>query len=162
MGLLDSIVSQAFRNAPTGRMVVFSGGGRNRGYIVRSASDELKIKSFLKMFYIAYFAILWLGMMVANGCSTFIIHLDVMGRPAAHMLRSMCIALGVYCVVVGLPFIYLWRTYRKAILGFVSTQDEVLLADGAAARQRRIAALVLITLGFLVLALAIFWLIRAK
>ncbi len=90
------------------------------------------------MFYIAYSAILWLGMMVANGCSTFIIHLDGMGRPAAHMLRSMCIALGVYSVVVGLPFIFLWRTYKKAILRFVSAQDEVLVADSAAMRQRRI------------------------
>ncbi len=162
MGLLDSIVSQAFRDEHSGRVVVFSGDRRDRGYIVRSASDELKIKSFLKMFYIAYFAILWLGMMVANGCSTFIIHLDGMGRPAAHMLRSMCIALGVYSVVVGLPFIFLWRTYKKAILRFVSAQDEVLVADSAAMRQRRIVALVLITLGFLVLGLAIFWLIRAK
>jgi hypothetical protein len=162
MGLLDSIVSQAFRDGRTGRVVVFSGDRRDRGYIVRSASDELKIKSFLKMFYIAYFAILWLGMLVANGCSTFIIHLDGMGRPAAHMLRIMGIALGVYSVVVGLPFIFLWRTYKKAILGFVSAQDAVSLSDSAVMRHRRIVVLVLITLGFLVLALAIFWLIRAK
>ena len=74
----------------------------------------------------------------------------------------MCIALGVYSVVVGLPFIFLWRTYKKAILRFVSAQDEVLVADSAAMRQHRIVALVLITLGFLVLGVAIFWLIRAK
>ncbi len=114
------------------------------------------------MFYIAYFAILWLGMIVANGCSTFIIHLDGLGRPAAHVLRSMAIALGVYSVVVGLPFIFLWRTYKKAISGFVSAQDEVLVSDSAVMRQCRTAALVLNTLGFLVLGLAIFWLIRAK
>lgn len=162
MGLLDSMVSRAFRDEQTGRVVVFSGDRRGRGYMVRSASDELKIKSFLKMFYIAYFAILWLGMLVANGCSTFIIHLDGMGRPAAHMLRIMGIALGVYSVVAGLPFIFLWRTYKKAILGFVSAQDAVSVSDSAVMRQRRIVALVLITLGFLVLGLGIFWLIRAK
>ncbi len=162
MGLLDSMVSRAFRDEHNGRVVVFSGVRRDRGYIVRSASDELKIKSFLKMFYIAYFAILWLGMMVANGCSTFIIHLDAMGRPAAHMLRSMGIALGVYSVVVGLPFVFLWSTYKKAILGFVSAQDEVLVSDSAVMRQRRTVAVVLISLGILVLGLAIFWLARAK
>ncbi|MGB8321532.1 MAG: hypothetical protein WCE52_01090 [Candidatus Acidiferrum sp.] len=162
MGLLDSMVSRAFRDERTGRVVVFSGDRRDRGYLIRSASDELKIKSFLKMFYIAYFAILWLGMMVANGCSTFIIHLDGMGRPAAHMLRSMGIALGVYSVVVGLPFIFLWRTYKKAILGFVSAQDEVLVSDSSVKQQRRIVVFVLIGCGFLLLGLAILGLIRAK
>jgi hypothetical protein len=162
MGLLDSMVSQAFRDGQTGRVVVFSGDRRNRGYLVRSRSDELKIKSFLKMFYFAYFAIFWLGMMVANGCSTFIIHLDGMGRPTEHMLRCVGIALGVNLVVVGLPFVGLWRTYKKAILGFVSVQDEVLVSDNAGMRQGRTATLVLLALVLLMLGLGIFFLIRVK
>jgi hypothetical protein len=71
MGLLDSMVSRAFRDEHTGRVVVFSGDRHGRGYIVRSASDELKIKSFLKMFYIAYFAILWL-VLLCYKLSTFL------------------------------------------------------------------------------------------
>jgi len=54
MGLLDSIVSNAFRDEKAGRVVVFSGDRWSRGYIVRSAAEELKIKSFLKMFYFAH------------------------------------------------------------------------------------------------------------
>jgi hypothetical protein len=39
----------------------FSGDRRTRGCIVRSESRELKIRSFLKMFYFAHFSILFLG-----------------------------------------------------------------------------------------------------
>ena len=49
---------------------------------MRSEAEELKIKSFLKMFYFAHFYILILGMMLANAWSTFVIHLEGMGRPA--------------------------------------------------------------------------------
>jgi hypothetical protein len=42
MGLLDSIVSNAFRDEKAGRVVVFSGDRRSRGYIVRSAAEEPK------------------------------------------------------------------------------------------------------------------------
>src|SRR5580658_10153079 len=36
MGVLDAFVSGAFRDEAAGRVVVFSGGRRNRGYVVRS------------------------------------------------------------------------------------------------------------------------------
>ena len=118
MGLMDSIVSKAFRNEPAGRVVVFSGD--RQGYMVRSEADELKIKSFLKMFYFAHFYLLILGMMLANAWSMFFINLEGMGRPAHHMLRSQAIAFGVYCLVVGLPYLLLWRSFKKAKLSFVS------------------------------------------
>lgn len=91
MGVLDAFVRGAFRDEPAGRVVVFRGGRRNRGYVVRSEAEELKIKSFLKMFYFAHFYILILGMMLANAWSTFVIHLEGRGRPAGHMVRNMSI-----------------------------------------------------------------------
>jgi hypothetical protein len=63
---------------------------------------------------------------------------------------------------VGLPFVCLWRTYKKAILGFVSVQDEVLVSDNAGMRQGRTATLVLLALVLLMLGLGIFFLIRVK
>jgi hypothetical protein len=49
MGLLDSIVGQCFRDEKAGRVVVFTGDRRNRGYLVKSTDQELKIKAFLKV-----------------------------------------------------------------------------------------------------------------
>src|SRR3984893_1968632 len=88
MSLLDFIVSNAFRDEKAGRVVVFSGDRRSRGYIVRSAAEELKIKSFLKMFYFAHFYILLLGMMLANSWSAFFVHLEGMGKPVEHTERE--------------------------------------------------------------------------
>jgi len=51
MGLIDAIVDRSFRDTPAGRVVVFSGDPRKRGYVVKSLAEEKRIKSFLKMFY---------------------------------------------------------------------------------------------------------------
>ncbi|HXY23629.1 MAG TPA: hypothetical protein VEI73_03210 [Candidatus Acidoferrum sp.] len=162
MGLLDSIVSSAFRNEAAGRVVVFSGDQRNRGYIVRSAADELKIKSFLKMFYFAHFYILLLGMMLANAWSSFVVHLEGMGRPIEHMARNMGIALGVYFLVTGLPYLFLWRSYKKALPTFVSAQDAVVVSAQSRDQKRWIWGLTLIGLAFLILAAGIALMVRAK
>lgn len=149
MGLLDSIVSNAFRNEKGGRVVVFSGDRRNRGYIVRSPAEELKIRSFLKMFYFAHLYILVLGIMLANAWSTFFVHLEGMGRPAEHMARNIGCGLGIYCAVVGLPYFLLWRSYKRALPNFVSAQDEVVIS-GQDRRQQQ-WKLVLVLLGFTLL-----------
>jgi hypothetical protein len=160
MGLLDSIVGKAFRDEKAGRVVVFSGDRRNRGYFVKSAAEELKIRSFLKMFYFALFSILLLGMLVANAWSTFLVHIDALGRPEAHLLRTGAIYLGINSLVVVLPYFLLWRSYKKALLSFVSTQDEVFVSGKSAGRQPWI---VLACLTALVLAgLMLFYLVRAK
>ena len=161
MGLLDSIVDSAFRDEPAGRVVVFGGDRRNRGYIVRSAAEELKIKSFLKMFYFAQLYILVLGMTL-NSCSTFFVNLEGMGRPIEHMARNMGIALGVYCVVVGLPYLFLWRSYKKALPSFGSAQDAV-EGSGQHARQRQWKlVLAIFGLALLVLVVGLVLLVRAK
>jgi uncharacterized membrane protein len=162
VGLLDSIVSGAFRDEKAGRVVVFSGDRRNRGYIVRSPADELKIKSFLKMFYFAHLYILVLGMMLANSWSTFFIHLEGMGRPIQHMARNMGLAWGVYCVVVGLPYFLLWRSYKKALPSFVSPQDEVVVSAQPGGLQQRKLILVIFGLALLLIGVALFMLVRAK
>src|ERR1700686_3245086 len=99
MALLDSIVGARFRDEKAGRVVVFSGDRRTRGYVVRSESEELKIKSFLKMFYFAHFSILLLGYFLASEWSRAIYR--ALGRPEAHFFRAMCISPGVYIAVVA-------------------------------------------------------------
>jgi hypothetical protein len=162
MGVLDAFVSGAFRDEPAGRVVVFSGDRRNRGYVVRSEAEELKIKSFLKMFYFAHFYILILGMMLANAWSTFVINLEGMGRPAEHMVRTMSVGIGVYCFVVGLPYVLLWKSYRKALPSFVSSQDVVVVSDQSNRQQRWKLVLVILGLALLVMGVGLIFLVRAK
>jgi hypothetical protein len=162
MGVLDAIVSMAFRDEPAGRVVVFSGDRRKRGYVVRSEAEELKIKSFLKMFYFAHFYILILGMSLANAWSTFVIHMGRMGRPEGHVVRSMSIGVGVYCVVVGLPYVLLWRSYKKALPSFVSSQDEVVVSGQSKRQQQGKLVLVILGLALLIMGVGLVFLVRAK
>jgi hypothetical protein len=160
MGLLDSIVSNAFRDEKAGRVIVFSGDRRNRGYIVRSAAEELKIKSFLKMFYYAHLYILVLGLMLANSWSMFLIHLEGMGRPIEHMARNMGIGLGVYWVVVGLPYFFLWRSYKKALPSFVSAQDEIVVERGRQQDWRLVV--VILCLALVLTGVVLLFLVRTR
>jgi hypothetical protein len=161
MGLLDSIVGRAFRDEKSGRVVVFSGDRRHRGYVVRSESEELKIRSFLKMFYIAYCAIYVLGMLVANAWSTFFTHLQSLGRPVEHVLRNMSISLGIYCLVVGVPYFLLWRSYKRELLSFVSVQDEVVVSGKVAGRLPWMAIAGL-AVALLTVMVAVLFLVQAK
>jgi hypothetical protein len=162
MGLLDSMVGGAFRDEKAGRVVVFSGDRRNRGYLVRSAADELKIRSFLKMFYFAHFSIVLLGMAVANAWTTFFINIHGFGDPAAHLFRTVSISLGIYGLLVGVPYFLLWRSYKKSLFNFVSVQDEVLISGNSAGRQSWGVIAGRIALGTLILSGGILFLIRAK
>jgi len=162
MGFLDSIVGKAFRDEKAGRVVVFSADRRNRGYLVESEAEELKIRAFLKMFYIAHFSIFLLGMLLANAWSTFFTHLEGFGRPAEHVQRAMGISLGIYSLVVGLPYFLLWRSYKKSLLSFVSPQGEVLVS-GKSLGQQPLAVLAATTgFGIIILIAVIFLLVRAK
>lgn len=162
MGFLDSVVDRVFRNEEASRVVVFSGGPRKRGYLVRSEADELRIQSFLKMFYFAHISILVLGILVANSWSMFLVHPQVFGRPAAHFLLHVSFFLGAYALVVLLPYLFLWRSYRKAILNFVSVQDEVTVSTRPAGRPHWAAVLALIAAGTLLLFGVLIFLVRAK
>jgi hypothetical protein len=53
MGLLDAVVGRSFRDDKAGRLVAFPVDRRIRAYVVRSESEELKIRAFLKMYHCA-------------------------------------------------------------------------------------------------------------
>ena len=140
MGLLDSLVDRSFRDEKAGRVVVFTGTPRNRGYLVRSRSEEVKITSFLKMFYFAHVSILLLGAMLANSWSTFFAR-AFFDRPAAHMVGVTGIALATFLLVMGLPYFLLWRSYEKALLSFASAEYEVVLSETSAKKPPWTAAI---------------------
>jgi len=158
MGLLDSIVGAQFRNETAGRVIVFPGDRRGRGYVVRSEAEELKIKSFLKMFYCAHFSILWLGWFLGFEWSREIY--QALGRPEAHFLRAIGIALGVYFLVAGIPYLLFWRAYKKAFVNFVSPQDEVVVTVRRSKQQIYIGVAVIAFA--ILLMVAVFLLMRAK
>jgi hypothetical protein len=150
MALLDAIVSANFRSDSAGRVVVSPGDRRHRGYVVKSPAEELKIRSFLKMFYCAHFAILFLGYSLGFEWSRHIY--QALGWPEAHFFRAVCISLGVYFLVAGVPYFLLWRSYKKSFLSFVSPEDEVLVTGRSAGRQSIYA---LIAAGLIVLGLGL-------
>ncbi len=150
MSILDTIVDANFRSENAGRIVVFSGDRRHRGYLVKSPADELRIKSFLKMFYFAHFAILSLGILLSLAWSTEINH--ILRRPEDHVVRTMSICVGIYFLVAGLPYWLLWRSFKKAILTFVSAQDEVVVSgEGKGAINKRLLLVGVAVIAFAVL-----------
>jgi hypothetical protein len=159
MGFLDLVVGRCFRDEDAGRVVIFAGGPRSRGYLVKSQADELKIRAFLKMFVTAQLAIQLLGMLLTIVSSDWINY--ELGRPAQHLLRTSCVFLGIYSALVGLPLLLLWRSCRRARLIFVSPQDEVSVSSqNPAPRQLYAAALIFAAISILML--AIVWLVRFK
>jgi hypothetical protein len=152
MAFLDSF----FRNEKAGRIVVFPGGRRHRGHIVRSEAEELKIRYFLKMFYFAHFSIFILGYSLAYTWSMGLIY-ALFGRPALHLFGAAVIFVGIYFLVAVLPYLLLLRSFKKACVSFVSAQDEVSVSGKAQGPSLRIGiavvgiAVVLIALGVLAL-----------
>jgi hypothetical protein len=161
MSFLDAVVGQSFRNEKAGRVVVLTGDRRHRGYLVKSPAEELKIRAFMKMYFSAHVSILVLGYFLASEWSRELAY--AFGRPAAHIFRTSCISLGIYSLVVGLPYLLLWKAYRKACVSFVSVQDEVVVSGKRPARQIQmiLAAVGVCLLGIAIL-LGVIFLIRAK
>lgn len=157
MGLLDAIVGKFFRDEKAGRVVAFPWDRRNRGYVVRSESEELKIRAFLKMFYCAELLIQLVSMLLTIGWLTELDYASV--NSIAHFLRSGIIFLGIYSLVVVVPYFLLLRIYKNALLSFVSVQDEVEVS-GKTGRQLRVVIAGALMLAILML--FIFYLIRTK
>jgi hypothetical protein len=162
MSLLDIVVGKSFGNDKAGRVVVLAGDKGNRGYVVKSDSEERKIRSFLKMFYFAQLSIQLLGLLLTYEWSRDLIY--VLGRPVDHLLRSGAIFLGTYCIVVVAPYVLLWRTYRKSLLSFVSIEDQVVVSEKRAVGQRWgiIAGLGALALATLVILGIAVYLVRTK
>ncbi len=150
MGLIDTIVDRSFRDTQSGRVVIFSGDPRKRGYVVRSVAEERKIKSFLKMFYFAHLYILVFGMMLSQGCALWLAY-GLFDRPAHHLLGSVSSFAGIYLLMVGAPYTLLWRAYKRALTSFTASADEVLLTEIEASRRQWI---LLAVVGFALLILA--------
>jgi hypothetical protein len=150
VGLIDAIVDRAFRETQAGRVVVFSGDPRKRGYLVRSPAEEHKIRSFLKMFYFAHLYILVFGVMLSQVCALWLAR-GSFDRPAHHLLGAVSIFVAIYCLVVGLPYALLWRAYKRALTSFVVPTDEVSLTGTQAPGRQWI---VLAVAGFALLILA--------
>jgi hypothetical protein len=162
MGILGAIVDTCFRDDKTGRVVVFPGDGRKRGYLVKSDADEQKIRAFLLMFYSAHFAIFVLGYFLASEWSRDIYHLHLLGNPADHLLRNGMISVGAFLVVVGLPYFLLWRSYKNTRMSFVTAEDEVLVTVGRPRQsiQWKLLAIGLVIAGLAIL-LAALWLVTS-
>src|SRR5882762_7218365 len=118
MGLIDYTVNAQFRDEKAGRVGVFPGDRRGRGYVVKSELEESRIRSFLKMYFFAHISIIVLGNFLALEWSTGLNH--ELGRPALHLYRAMGIAAVTYFVVTGVPYWLLWRAYKKAFVSFTS------------------------------------------
>jgi hypothetical protein len=146
MGVLDFTVDRYFRDEKAGRVVVFAGDRRNRGYLVKSDAEEQKIRAFLEMFYCAHASILLLGGLLASGWSTDVRH--VLDRRAAHVFRTEGIFLGIYFLVVGVPYFLVWRSYKKALVSFISPQDEVLVS-GKRPRQQQVVGMIVFAIAIL-------------
>jgi hypothetical protein len=160
MGLVNYLVGAQFRDEKAGRVIVFPGDRRGRGYVVRSESEESRIRSFLKMFYFAHLSILMLGNFLVIEWSTGLNH--ELGRPAEHFLRAMGIAVGIYCIVVGVPYWLLWRSYKKAFVSFTSAQDEVSVSGKSPGQKTQIYFAAGVAAFAFLLAIGVFLLVRAK
>jgi hypothetical protein len=161
MGLLDAAVDKAFCEENARRVVVFRGGSRNRGYVVKSESEEAKIRSFLKMFYFAEYAIALFGSSLAFAWSTFFANLESLGKPEEHLFRTGYIYFGINALLVGIPSWLLWRSYKKSCLSFVAGGEEVVVSGKNPAR-RSWAGYIVLAIAFVFLAAVLFYLVRAK
>jgi hypothetical protein len=159
MALLDVIVDGYFRNEKAGRVVIFPRRFHSRGYVVRSEAEELRIRSFLKMFYFAYFSILLFGYCLAYESSRELSY--ALGSPARHLLRTGGIFLGICSLFMGVPYWLLWRSYKKEFQSFVSVEDQVVLSGKSASRRHWSVSAGLIGLAILILVGA-FLLVRSK
>jgi hypothetical protein len=111
------------------------------------------------MFFCAHISILLLGCLLAAGWSADLSY--VMDRQAADVLRVGAVFLGIYLLVVGLPYWLFWRAYKKAFPAFVSAQDEIVVSAKPARRQLTAIRVGLIAFATLLLA-GLYFLVRAK
>jgi hypothetical protein len=160
MGLIDYVMAAYFRDEKSGRVVVFPGDRRSRGYLIRSQAQESQIRSFLKMFFFAHILILILGNFLATEWSRELNH--AVGRPVLHLYRAMGNAAVIYSIVVGIPYLLLWRSYKKARVSFTSAQDEVLVSGKPPGQQTRILIAAGLIAAGVIMAFALFLLTRAK
>jgi hypothetical protein len=158
MGLLDYFVDRYFQDEKAGKVVAFPVDGRIRGYVVRSESEERKIRAFLKMYHSAELLLQLVSLLLTIGWITNLVGTDT---STAHFLRGGAIFLVIYSLVVALPYVFLHRAYKKAFLNFVSADDEVQLSAQQPKPQQVFVRVVLVVFAIAML-LGIIMLVRSK
>jgi hypothetical protein len=160
MGLLDAIVSRHFRDDRAGRILALPVDRRIRGYLVKSESEELRIRAFLKMYYCAGWSLQLVSLLVTIGWITEMTYAS--GNSIAHHVRSGATFVVTYSLIVALPCFLLWKTYKKALLSFVSAQDEVAASGKQPRRPRDLLALGIIVAIAIAMLVGVFLATRYK
>jgi hypothetical protein len=124
---------------------------------VKSESDELKIRAFLKMFYCAEWSLPLVSLLATIGWITGLTYAS--GSSVTRYVRSEAIFLGIYSLIVALPYFLLWKTYKKELFSFVSPQDEVVPSGKQPRRQQVLLAVGIIAVAIVIL-LGVFLSIR--
>jgi hypothetical protein len=112
------------------------------------------------MFFFAHLSILLLGYLLAGAWSWDLNY--ALGRPSASLLRIVGVCAGIYLLVVGLPYLWLWRSYKKALLSFVAGEAAVVVTGKGKGRQRWIFIGAALVASAVLLLLGVTWLVRAK
>jgi hypothetical protein len=148
MGLLDAIVGRSFSNEEAGRVVTFRVNGRYRAYVVRSESEELKIRAFLKMHSFAELLLRLVALLLTVG---WLVVLGDTSVGSARFLRIGAVFAGMYLFAVALPYVSLSRTYKRELLGFVSVEDQVAVSRRNAGQRFWVfmVAFLVLAIGFI-------------
>src|SRR4029077_14978045 len=99
-----------------------------------------------------------LGILFSQACASWFAY-GSHDRPAHHLLGSVSIFVAIYCLVVGLPYAFLWRAYKRALPSFTDPADEVSLTGINVPRRQWILAVVA---GFALLILAVILVLVAR
>jgi hypothetical protein len=159
MSFLDGMVARCFRDSEAGRVIIFPLDSRKRAYLVKSESEERKLRASLKVFFSAHFAILLLTYLLAYESSMQLVY--ALGRPAAHLVQTVCIFVGIWALV-SIPYLLFWRTYKKAFLSFVSTEDEVQVSAASPAGALTLFGIAVTVFVILIIFGAIWFLVAGK
>jgi hypothetical protein len=159
MSFLDAMVTRCFRDSEAGRVIIFPLDSRKRAYLVKSESEERKIRPFLKVFFSAHLTILLLTYLLAYESSMQLVY--ALGRPAAHLLQTLCIFVGIWALV-SIPYLLIWRTYKKAFISFVSAQDEVQVSAGSPSGRLTLLGIAVTVFVILIILGAIWFLVGGK
>lgn len=164
MSFLDHALDSRFPADTKGRVVFFP-IKRRLGYVVESKVEERKICSFLKMYQIAYAAILFFGMNASILLGTLQANLwpaDWIQYRRTHLVAGAfamaAVILAIQIPFFWIPFLVLWRTYKEAIISFTSGLAEVCFAPGEKPRvlnrKRRVFQALAIVTGLFLLSIA--------
>lgn len=130
--ILESAVNRSFVTDAKGR-TLFCPFKRDRGYVVSSKTEELTIRAFLKVYRLGHAAILFLGyfatyfftLLQANLWWTKESIQYRIAHPAFGLVVNGGIGLGFALLFGGIPLFFLWRTYKRGVLSFTASLEEV-------------------------------------